>query len=201
MAKKDTQSLKAYYTKRDFSHTPEPTAEKERPSSKKPIFVVQKHDASRLHYDFRIEVDGVLKSWAVPKGPSMNSADKRLAVPTEDHPLEYAGFEGTIPEDQYGGGTVMVWDTGRYRNLKLDDDGFEIPMSKAFDQGRIEIWLEGKKLKGGFVLVRTRMVGKQQQWLLIKMKDEWVQPGRDILADQPDSVISGRSLEQIKGKI
>jgi bifunctional non-homologous end joining protein LigD len=198
VAKKD--SLSAYKEKRDFAHTPEPAAESTQTSSKGYAFVVQKHDARQLHYDFRLEIDGVLKSWAVPKGPSMNPTQKRLAVITEDHPLDYAGFEGTIPEGQYGGGTVMVWDTGKYRNLKLDDDGLEITMSKAFEDGRIEIWLEGKKLKGGFALVRTRMAGKQEQWLLIKMKDEHADPGSDILADKPDSAVSGRSLEEIRNQ-
>jgi DNA ligase D-like protein (predicted 3'-phosphoesterase) len=198
VVKKD--SLTAYTHKRDFAHTPEPKGVKAKASSKGRVFVVQKHDASHLHYDFRIEVEGVLKSWAVPKGPSMDPADKRLAVPTEDHPLEYAGFEGMIPDDQYGGGTVMVWDSGTYRNLKEQEGGGEMPMAETFENGRIEIRLEGKKLKGGFALVRTRMAGKQQQWLLIKMKDEQAKPGKDILADQPDSAVSGRSLEEIKGK-
>jgi DNA ligase D-like protein (predicted 3'-phosphoesterase) len=198
VAKKD--SLTTYTQKRDFAHTPEPKAVKAKTSSKGHVFVVQKHDASQLHYDFRIEVDGVLKSWAVPKGPSMNPANKRLAVPTEDHPLDYAGFEGTIPDDQYGGGTVMVWDSGSYLNLKKQEDDTEMPMAETVEHGRIEIWLEGKKLRGGFALVRTRMVGKQQQWLLIKMKDEQARPGKDILVDKPDSAISGRSLEEIKEK-
>jgi DNA ligase D-like protein (predicted 3'-phosphoesterase) len=198
VVKKD--SLTTYTQKRDFEHTPEPKAVKAKASAKGRVFVVQKHDASHLHYDFRIEVDGVLKSWAVPKGPSMDPANKRLAVPTEDHPLEYAGFEGTIPEDQYGGGTVMVWDSGVYRNLKEQEDGTEMPMAKTVEHGRIEIWLDGKKLRGGFALVRTRMVGKQQQWLLIKMKDDEARPGKDILVEKPDSAISGRSLEAIRGK-
>ena len=195
MAKRS--SLAVYKKKRDFKHTPEPAAKRKKPALKGHIFVVQKHDASHLHYDFRIEIDGVLKSWAVPKGPSMDPSQKRLAVPTEDHPLDYAKFEGTIPKDQYGGGTVMVWDKGKYVNLKLNKDGSEIPMSQTAQQGRIEIWLEGKKLKGSFALVRTRMVGKQEQWLLIKRKDELAQPDTDILADQPDSALSGRSLEEI----
>jgi bifunctional non-homologous end joining protein LigD len=193
-------SLTTYRRKRDFKRTPEPAPKRKKASLRKFIFVVQKHDASHLHYDFRIEIDGVLKSWAIPKGPSMDPAQKRLAVPTEDHPLDYAKFEGTIPEGQYGGGTVMVWDSGKYKNLKVDKDGYEIPMAEAACQGRIEIWLNGKKLKGGFALVRTRMMGKQEQWLLIKMKDEFAQPSRDILIDRPDSALSGRSLEQIKNK-
>ena len=199
MAKKN--SLTTYKQKRDFAHTPEPQAAKAKVSSKGRVFVVQKHDASHLHYDFRIEVDGVLKSWAVPKGPSMDPANKRLAVPTEDHPIAYAGFEGTIPDDQYGGGTVMVWDSGSYRNLKEQEGGGEMPMAQTVEHGRIEIWLEGKKLRGGFALVRTRMAGKQQQWLLIKIKDQEALPGKDICADQPDSAISGRSLEEIKKRV
>jgi bifunctional non-homologous end joining protein LigD len=191
-------SLTAYRKKRDFSRTPEPAAKRKKVSSRGHIFVVQKHDASHLHYDFRLEVGGVLKSWAVPKGPSMDPKQKRLAVQTEDHPLDYAKFEGTIPEDQYGGGTVMVWDRGKCWNLKVDKNGSEIPMSEAAEQGRIEIWLEGKKLKGSFALVRTRMMGKQEQWLLIKMKDELAQPGRDVLLDNPDSALSGRSLAEIR---
>jgi DNA ligase D-like protein (predicted 3'-phosphoesterase) len=198
VAKKD--SLTTYKQKRDFDHTPEPKAVKAKASSKRRVFVVQKHDASHLHYDFRIEVEGVLKSWAVPKGPSMDPSQKRLAVPTEDHPLEYAGFEGTIPDDQYGGGTVMVWDSGTYRNLKEQEGGGEMPMTETVERGRIELWLDGKKLRGGFALVRTRMAGKQQQWLLIKMKDDEARPGKDILVEQPDSAVSGRSLEEIKGK-
>lgn len=173
------ESMKNYREKRDFSHTPEPTWDMEKSTGKKPIFVIQKHDASRLHYDFRIEVDGVLKSWAVPKGPSTDPKVKRLAVPTEDHPLAYAGFEGTIPEGQYGGGTVMVWDTGTYRNLREEKKGAgHAGMPEAIRDGRIEIWLEGKKLKGGYALIRTGMSG-DEKWLMIKMKDSEAEPDRD----------------------
>ena len=204
MARKaEKASLETYNKKRDFKKTPEPKpVKKSKPALKKGpgkgrIFVIQKHDASHLHYDFRLEIDGVLMSWAVPKGPSMDPAQKRLAVLTEDHPLDYAKFEGTIPEDQYGGGTVMVWDTGKYYNLKLNKDGSEVPMSEAAETGHLEFWLEGKKLKGVFALVKTRMAGKQQQWLLIKMKDELVRPGSDILEEEPDSAKTGRTLEEI----
>ncbi len=145
-------SLKDYQEKRDFSRTPEPEG-KGPGTSREPIFVIQKHDASHLHYDFRLEVDGVLKSWAIPKGPSTDPKDKRLAVPTEDHPLEYADFEGTIPAGEYGAGTVLVWDTGPYRNL-TEKKGEAIPLGQAVAHGHVKVWLEGKKLKGGYALTR-----------------------------------------------
>ena len=153
MSEKEKDALKKYRLRRDFRRTNEPAGGKKK-SGKKPIFVIQKHKASTLHYDFRLEVQGVLRSWAVPKGPSTNPKDKRLAVPTEDHPLEYADFEGVIPEGEYGAGTVLVWDTGTYRNLKKKE-GEEVPMEKCLKQGQVEIWLEGRKLKGGYALIRT----------------------------------------------
>jgi DNA ligase D-like protein (predicted 3'-phosphoesterase) len=190
MPRKD--SLKEYRQKRDFSRSPEPSgAGKKR--SKKSIFVIQKHDARRLHYDFRLEVDGVLKSWAVPKGPSTDPSDKRLAVPTEDHPLEYAGFEGTIPEGEYGAGAVLVWDIGTYRNLK-DDKG--VSMAEAIENGHATFWLDGKKLKGGYALTRFKK-GKDESWLLVKMDDCEADARRDPVTAEPQSVLSGRTLEQI----
>ena len=138
-------SLKDYQEKRDFTRTPEPAGDRG-PGSSEPIFVIQKHAARRLHYDFRLEVDGVLKSWAIPKGPSTDPRDKRLAVPTEYHPLAYAGFEGVIPEGEYGGGTVLVWDTGSYRNL-TEKKGAAIPMGQGLAHGHVKVWLEGRKLK------------------------------------------------------
>jgi DNA ligase D-like protein (predicted 3'-phosphoesterase) len=188
------KALKEYLGKRDFRHTPEPRGLKKRASTE-PIFVIQKHDATRLHYDFRLEVDGVLKSWAVPKGPSTDPGEKRLAVPTEDHPLEYAGFEGVIPAGEYGGGTVMVWDTGAYRNL-TEKKGVPIPMGAAVEHGHVKVWLEGVKLKGGYALTRFK-TGKDEAWLLVKADDEAVEPGRDPVSREPDSVLSGRSLEEI----
>ncbi len=128
-----------------------------------PVFVVHEHHARHLHFDFRLEMAGVLKSWAVPKGPSMNPADKRLAIMVEDHPLDYGSFEGTIPEGLYGAGTVAIWDHGTYALL-----------SGALDEGKIELQLEGKKLRGVFVL--TRMKGKDKEWLLIKKKDAYADP-------------------------
>jgi DNA ligase D-like protein (predicted 3'-phosphoesterase) len=158
--------------------------------------VIQKHDATRLHYDFRIEVDGVLKSWAIPKGPSTNPHDKRLAVMVEDHEIEYAKFEGIIGEGEYGAGVVMVWDKGTYANLK-QELGYDITVPQMIEKGIVEIRLEGKKLKGGWVLVKTRW-GKANNWLLIKMNDEKADPDHDITVDQPNSAKTGRTMKEIK---
>ncbi len=187
---KDTDPLKKYKEKRDFKRTPEPVSG-EKSSSKNPKFVVQKHDASKLHYDFRLEVGDVLKSWAIPKGPSTDPSQKRLAVPTEDHPLDYINFEGIIPEGNYGAGTVIVWDNGTYRNLKGD-----LSMEEAVEEGHVDIWLEGKKLKGGYALIKTGR-GKRKFWLLLKKKDEMAHPGEDILVDMHESTISGRTIEEV----
>jgi DNA ligase D-like protein (predicted 3'-phosphoesterase) len=189
-------SLKDYQAKRDFSRTPEPSGT-DGTSSRPPIFVIQKHAASHLHYDFRLEVDGVLKSWAIPKGPSTDPKDKRLAVPTEDHPLEYADFEGVIPAGEYGGGTVLVWDTGPYRNL-TEKKGEGLTMGAALAHGHVKIWLEGKKLHGGYALTRFR-TGKDESWLLVKADDEAADARRNPVATEPQSVLSGRTIEEIAG--
>ncbi len=181
--------LKTYREKRDFNRTSEPSGGAQTASTES-RFVVQKHDASRLHYDFRIEVDGVLKSWAVPKGPSLDPRARRLAVPTEDHPIEYIDFEGTIPQGEYGGGTMLVWDTGTYRNLKPES------MGEALEKGQLEIALEGRKLHGIFALIRTGK-GEDGNWLLIKKKDEYADAERDILEAEPNSALTGRSLEDV----
>jgi len=166
------KALEKYRNKRDFGKTTEPSGgESTGKSRKKPIFVIQKHASRTLHYDFRLEVEGVLLSWAVPKGPSTDPREKRLAVPTEDHPLEYAGFEGVIPEGEYGAGTVMVWDTGTYENLRASKEGDGASMEQSVAEGKIEIALDGKKLRGGYVLIRTGKSGKAR-WLLIKMRDD-----------------------------
>jgi DNA ligase D-like protein (predicted 3'-phosphoesterase) len=188
--------LKDYRKKRDFGVTPEPRG-RGGAASTAPIFVIQKHAARHLHYDFRLEVDGVLKSWAIPKGPSTNPQDKRLAVPTEDHPLEYAGFEGVIPEGEYGAGTVLVWDTGTYRNL-TEKKGVPIPMGQAVAHGHVKVWLEGRKLKGGYALTRFK-TGQDEAWLLVKADDEAADPQRNPVADEPQSVLTGRTLEEIAG--
>ncbi len=189
--------LSDYRKKRDFRKTSEPAGGREK-SGDKPVFVIQKHDASRLHYDFRLEVAGVLKSWAVPKGPSTDPREKRLAVPTEDHPMDYADFEGIIPEEEYGGGTVMIWDRGAYRNLKTDDDGNEIPMADCLENGHATFWLEGEKLHGGYALTRTGS-GKDERWLLVKMKDDAADARRNPVSTEPRSVATGRTLEEING--
>ncbi len=193
MSAKD--SLETYRKKRDFRATNEPSGKNRKRKRGGPIFVIQKHDASRLHYDFRIEVDGVLKSWAVPKGPSTDPRQRRLAVPTEDHPLDYADFEGVIPEGEYGGGTVLVWDTGPYENIK-EKEGRKLSMQESLKQGQVEIRLKGKKLKGGYALIRTGS-GKDNRWLLIKMKDDDADARRNPVSTEPNSVITGRTLKQI----
>ncbi|MEA2661916.1 MAG: bifunctional non-ous end joining protein LigD [Chloroflexota bacterium] len=173
-----------YVKKRRFDKTPEPRGTVA-PRSKR-RFVVQKHRASALHYDFRLEADGVLKSWAVPKGPSLNPADKRLAMEVEDHPVEYGDFEGVIPAGEYGGGTVMLWDAGTYE-ADTDDVG------KALRAGELRFTLHGKKLRGGWVLVRTG----GRKWLLMKRKDAAASRTGDITVDKPRSVKSRRLLAGI----
>ncbi len=193
------KKLRTYRDKRDFRKTPEPSGRRGGPSFKRsgnPIFVIQQHDASSRHWDFRLEVGGVLKSWAVPKGPSTDPSRKRLAIATEDHPLAYADFEGVIPEHAYGGGAVIVWDAGPYRNVTTDAEGNELPIARALDQGHASVWLEGKKIRGGYALVR-RSRGRKRQWLLIKMRDEGVDARRRPIRTQPHSVLSGRTIKAV----
>ncbi len=187
--------LKSYREKRDFRRTPEPSGER-KSSSDELIFVIHKHDATQRDYDYRLEVEGVLKSWAVPNGISTDPRERRMAVPTEDHPLEYADFEGVIPKDEYGGGTVMVWDTGTYRNLRAEKEGKQMSMKEALADGKAEVWLEGHKIQGGYALIRSNFRGKEN-WLLVKMDDEKADARRNPVSTEPDSVLSGRSLEQI----
>lgn len=184
-------STKSYADKRDFGRTPEPRGGK-RKRSRQPIFVVQKHAARTLHYDFRLEVGGVLKSWAVPKGPSTDPRDKRLASPTEDHPLDYADFEGVIPEG-YGAGTVIVWDTGTYENI-AEKNGRVVPAAEALEHGHLVVRLHGKKLEGGYVLQR---MGKDGDWLLIKTDDAGADARRKPTSTEPESVLSDRTIEQV----
>jgi DNA ligase D-like protein (predicted 3'-phosphoesterase) len=183
-----------YEAKRDFSRTPEPRGDGGRRGDR-PIFVIQEHAASTRHWDFRLEVDGVLKSWAVPKGPSTDPSDKRLAVPTEDHPLDYADFEGTIPEGEYGAGSVVVWDTGPYDNITEKDDGLR-PMAEAIAEGHVLVRLHGQKLAGGYALQRTGR-GDDANWLLVKMRDDDADARRNPTSTEPKSVLSGRTVEEI----
>jgi DNA ligase D-like protein (predicted 3'-phosphoesterase) len=162
------------------------------------MFVIQKHDARSLHYDFRLEAGGVLKSWAVPKGPSTDPRDKRLAMPTEDHPLDYGDFEGTIPEGNYGAGTVIVWDTGSYRNV-TERDGEEVPIDEALDAGHAVVWLEGRKLHGAWTLQRIGR-GREERWLLVKKRDEGADARRNPVRTQPESVLSGKTIEDLRDK-
>lgn len=194
-------NLDEYKKKRDFRKTGEPdggdvTFEW---ADERPIFVIQKHDASTLHYDFRIEVEGVLKSWAVPKGPSTDPSEKRLAVPTEDHPLEYADFEGVIPDDEYGGGSVIIWDRGSYGNAKEEDENGKRPsVSEQIDDGHVTIRLNGEKISGGYALIRTGD-GDDERWLLVKMDDEGADARRNPTSTEPESVKSGREVGDIAG--
>jgi len=198
-------ALEEYKRKRRFSETPEPPPKVEKKSRHR--FVVQKHRATRLHYDFRLEMEGVLKSWAVPKGPSLDPADKRLAMQVEDHPVSYFDFEGIIPEGNYGAGTVMVWDVGTWEPLSpVPVKGTFVPGTDAeasamLKDGDLKIRLHGKKLKGDFALVRMRSRrpgSKGTEWLLIKKKDEDVVPGYDI-EQYDESALTSRSLREIAG--
>ncbi len=184
-------ALEEYKRKRDFKQTPEPAAKVERGKGHR--FVVQKHRASRLHYDFRLEMDGVLKSWAVPKGPSLDPADKRLAMQVEDHPVSYFDFEGIIPAGNYGAGTVMVWDVGTW-----EPEG-EGNADAMLTKGDLKFRLDGEKLKGSFALVhiRSRKPGsKGTEWLLIKHRDAYAQEGYEIDAHD-GSALTGRTLDEI----
>jgi bifunctional non-homologous end joining protein LigD len=186
-------SLRQYRQKRQFERTPEPRGDTE--SGRGPLrFVVQKHQASRLHYDFRLELDGTLKSWAVPKGPSLNPADKRLAVMVEDHPLDYRTFEGTIPKGNYGAGTVMVWDQGTYCSRQSADRvESERLLREGLLKGQITFVLNGEKLQGEFALIRVKQ-GKNN-WLLVKKRDSFA--SSDNVLDSDRSVASGRGLDEI----
>lgn len=188
--------LEKYRAKRTFDSTPEPSGDKAGETTDhgdQPHFVVQKHDARRLHYDFRLEADGVLISWAVPKGPCYDPKQKRLAVHVEDHPLDYEDFEGVIPEAQYGSGTVIVWDRGTYRNI-TETRGKPVDLVTGVKNGHISIWLEGTKLKGGWSLTRT---GNGDNWLLVKKVDEYADPSKDITESAPESAKSGHTIEDV----
>jgi bifunctional non-homologous end joining protein LigD len=185
-------TLDEYRAKRDFGTTSEPAGEAAAPDGR--LFVIQKHAASRLHYDFRLELDGVLLSWAVPKGPSLDPHDKRFAARVEDHPVGYGGFEGTIPEGEYGGGTVELWDRGTWEP--------EGDPHAGLARGDFKFTLHGEKLRGSWVLVRMKQASDREgkeNWLLIKHRDAFAVDGDGdaLLRDRPESVLTGRSLEEI----
>ena len=206
MAKKSSRSSKAtatpqsrlaeYQRKRDFSRTAEPEGGRTR-AARKRAFVIQKHAASHMHYDLRLEHDGVMKSWAVPKGPSLDASVKRLAMEVEDHPIEYNKFEGTIPAREYGGGTVMLWDRGTYSYGGADPDPEE-GLRRGDEKGDFKFVLNGKRLKGSWALVRMRgdRPGKPQ-WLLIKHRDEYAVTDSDVTEQYQTSVATGRTMEEI----
>ena len=163
---------------------------------KNSIFVIQKHHSSTLHYDFRLQIGNILKSWVIPKGPSLNPKDKRLAILTEDHELSFATFEGEIPVGEYGAGKIIVWDHGYYKNTTTDND-INISVQQAFDKGKITFHLYGNKLKGGFSLVSFKGQDESKNWLLIKQNDNEADTGFNPVIELPNSVISNKSVEEI----
>lgn len=184
-------ALEKYQKKRNFRISPEPRGKSAASRKSSSLYVIQKHRATQLHYDFRLAAHGVLLSWAIPKGPSLDPSVKRLAMQVEDHPLEYGGFEGVIPEGEYGGGTVMLWDKGTWTPDQPDVDG-------GLRRGSLKFTLHGKKLRGSWALVRTKGNGgsRKNTWLLIKHRDEYASK-RDITQEKPNSVVSRRSLAGI----
>jgi DNA ligase D-like protein (predicted 3'-phosphoesterase) len=196
------RSLDEYERMRDFSKTAEPRGRR-KPKGKStarrrhPRFSIQKHSARSLHYDLRLEVDGVLASWAVPKGPSLDPRDKRLAMRTEDHPLEYLEWEGVIPKGEYGAGPMIVWDRGVFQNISETRTGQPMELSEAIEKGDVKIFMLGEKIKGAYALVRTRPAGEREQWLLIKKRGEGADARRKPTSSQPQSVLSGRTIEDL----
>ena len=190
--------LREYEKKRNTKKSGEPSSRGRARRRKRnaPVFVVQRHDATNLHFDFRLEIDGALVSWAVPKGPSLDPRDKRLAVHVEDHPLDYADFEGRI-EDGYGEGTVVVWDTGTFDNL-TEKDGDPVDAAAALENGHLKVGLHGEKLTGAFALTHTKMGGDEQNWMLVKVDDEGADRRRKPTSTQNESVLSGKTNEDFE---
>jgi len=194
------RGLDEYRRRRDFSSTSEPAPRgrgRRGAARRHPRFTIQKHAATSLHYDFRLEVDGVLASWAVPKGPSLDPRDKRLAMRTEDHPLDYLEFEGVIPKGEYGGGPVIVWDRGVFQNISKTRRGEPMDLATAIEAGDVKVFLLGEKVRGPYALVRTSDPGEREQWLLIKKRGEGADARRRPTSTQPESVLTGRTLEQV----
>jgi DNA ligase D-like protein (predicted 3'-phosphoesterase) len=194
--------LEEYENKRDFSKTGEPGGRrkgrgKTKARRRHPRFAFQKHSATSEHYDLRLEVDGVLASWAVPKGPSLDPRDKRLAMRTEDHPLEYLEWEGVIPEGEYGAGPMIVWDRGVFQNISETRGGQPMELAEAIEKGDVKLFMLGEKIKGAYALVRTGAPSDREKWLLIKKRDEGADARRRPTSSQPESVLSGRTIEQV----
>jgi bifunctional non-homologous end joining protein LigD len=193
--KSSRKQLTTYNAKRDFSKTDEPEGIARERSGGRLEFVIQKHAASHLHFDLRLELDGVMKSWAVPKGPHYDPRVRRLAMEVEDHPMEYNAFEGTIPKGEYGGGTVMIWDRGTY---EADGGGGEAELRSGYDKGDLKFVMHGTRMLGGWVLVRTRRDPRgRAQWLLIKHRDEFATTDLDVVADANTSIVTGRTMDEI----
>jgi DNA ligase D-like protein (predicted 3'-phosphoesterase) len=201
---KSERGLSEYERKRDFSKTSEPSSKKAKgkgkrgPRRKHPRFAIQKHAATSLHYDLRLEIGDALASWAVPKGPSLDPRDKRLAMRTEDHPLEYLSWEGVIPKGEYGGGEMIVWDRGVYENISKTRGGRELSIEEALEKGDIKIFLLGEKVRGPYALVRTSSGNQRERWLLIKKKGEGADARRKPTSSQPESVLSGKTIEDLR---
>ncbi|HBG26873.1 MAG: hypothetical protein A2Y10_07595 [Planctomycetes bacterium GWF2_41_51] len=197
--KTQQQNLEVYRRKRNFKKTSEPVGRRKAKTDY--IFVIQKHAATRLHYDLRLQSQGVLKSWAIPRGLSSNPADRRLAVRTEDHPFDYKDFEGIIPEVEYGAGEVIIWDKGYYINITRDSRGRSISMKDAIQHGKIEVYFEGSKIKGGYAFVRIKSAkDEKENWLVIKLKDKFVDSLPEDLQEIGQSVVTGKSIEDLKKK-
>ena len=207
------ERLGEYRRKRDFTRTSEPAGDAAAPTpggagpalpegAQTGVFVIQKHDATRLHYDVRLEVDGALRSWAVPKGPSHDPSVKRLAVPTEDHPMEYQHYEGVIAGGNYGAGPSLLWDRGTYVNISHDAGGRIVPLAQALEKGHASVWFQGEKLQGGWAFTRTgpSRSGKDQ-WLMVKRADPAADPDRDITTERPESVLSGLTVEELRAEV
>ena len=195
--------LSEYDRKRDFAKTSEPKGgskpKRGRSGAKRrhPRFTIQKHSATSLHYDLRLEIGGTLASWAVPKGPSLDPRDKRLAMRTEDHPLKYLEFEGVIPKGSYGGGPMIVWDRGVFENISKTRAGKPLELEEALEKGDLKLFLLGEKVKGPYALVRTSDPGDREQWLLIKKKGEGADARRRPTSTEPESVLTGRTIEEL----
>lgn len=199
MVARKKDSLTPYRTRRSTKKSGEPagkTVPKKRSvGSKGGKFVIQKHAASHLHYDVRLEIEGVLVSWAVPKGPSTDPATKHLAIRTDDHPLAYGRFEGVIPEGNYGAGTVMIWDAGTYKNIKIDDEGKPVPLATCLKRGQIEVFLQGAVLSGGYALIKLK--GRSDDWLLVKMRDEHAHKPKNPTKTVTKSAKSGKTMKEL----